>query len=47
MKSFYSMITGVQFDPAKVGKSGGAYNLASDLFSALYKDELLREHGII
>lgn len=43
MKSFYAMITGVQFDPAKVGKSAGAYNLAKDLYSAAYKDELLKE----
>jgi len=46
MKSFYAMIVGVQFDPAKVGKSGGAYNLACDLFSAAFKDDLLKQHGI-
>ncbi|MEH3123028.1 MAG: hypothetical protein PGN16_13805 [Sphingomonas phyllosphaerae] len=47
MKSFYAMIAGVNFDPAKVGKSGGAYNLACDLVAAAYKDELLRQHGIV
>lgn len=46
MKSFYAMITGVAFDPAKVGKSGGAYNLACDLFAAAYKDDLLKQHGL-
>ncbi len=46
MKSFYAMIVGVGFDPAKVGKSGGAYNLACDLYSAAYKDVLLRKHGL-
>lgn len=46
MKSFYAMIAGVGFDPAKVGKSGGAYNLACDLVAAAYKDELLRKHGL-
>jgi hypothetical protein len=46
MKSFYAMITGVQFDPAKVGKSPGAYNLACDLFAAAYKDEILKKHGL-
>lgn len=47
MKSFYAMIAGVNFDPAKVGKSGGAYNLACDLVSAAFKDELLRMHGLV
>ena len=47
MKSFYAMIAGVGFDPAKVGKSGGAYHLACDLYSAAYKDELLRKHGLV
>lgn len=47
MKSFYAMIAGVQFDPAKVGKSGGAYNLACDLIAAAYKDDLLRKHGLV
>ncbi len=46
MKSFYAMITGLNFDPAKVGKSSGAYNLAFDLFAAAYKDELLKKHGL-
>lgn len=46
MKSFYAMIAGVNFDPAKVGKSGGAYNLACDLVSAAFKDEILRQHGL-
>lgn len=46
MKSFYAMITGVQFDPAKVGKSGGAYNLAHDLYAACYKDDILKKHGL-
>jgi hypothetical protein len=46
MKSFYSMITGQNFDPAKVGKAAGAYNLAVDLFASAFKDEILREHGL-
>lgn len=47
MKSFYSMMQGQNLDPAKVGKAGGAYNLARDLFAAAYKDELLKEHGLL
>lgn len=46
MKSFYAMIQGQNFDPAKVGKAGGAYNLARDLVSAAYKDDLLKLHGL-
>ncbi|QQE88563.1 hypothetical protein [Azotobacter chroococcum] len=46
MKSFYSMIQGQNFDPAKVGKAGGAYNLARDMFAAAYKDEILKLHGL-
>lgn len=46
MKSFYSMIQGQNFDPAKVGKAGGAYNLARDMFAAAYKDEILKQHGL-
>lgn len=46
MKSFSAMIAGVNFDPAKVGKSSPAYNLASSLITAAYKDEVLRAHGI-
>lgn len=43
MKSFYAMITGQQFDPAKVGKSGGAYNLACDLYAAAHQGDVLKE----
>lgn len=46
MKSFYAMITGMNFDPAKVGKSSGAYNLAFGLVAAAYKDEVLKAHGL-
>ncbi|WP_139559686.1 AIPR family protein [Methylotetracoccus oryzae] len=46
MKSFYSMIQGQNFDPARVGKAGGAYNLARDMFAAAYKDEILKQHGL-
>lgn len=46
MKSFYAMINGVGYDPAKLGKSGGAYNLACDLFAAAFKDDLLKQHGL-
>ena len=46
MKSFSAMIAGVSFDPAKVGKSIHAYNLAGDLIAAAYKDEVLRAHGL-
>ena len=47
MKSFYSMIQGQNFDPGKVGKAGGAYNLARDMFAAAYKDEILKAHGLV
>ena len=46
MKSYYSMISGQNYDPAKVGKTNGAYNLAYSVFRAAFKDELLRQHGI-
>lgn len=46
MKSYYSLISGMNYDPAKVGKSGGAYHLASDLFAAAYKDDVLKAHGL-
>jgi hypothetical protein len=42
MKSFYAMITGQQFDPAKVGKSAGAYNLACDLYAAAHQGDVLK-----
>jgi hypothetical protein len=43
MKSFYSMIQGQNYDPGKVGKAGGAYNLARDMFAAVaFKDEMQR-----
>ncbi|MEX0299797.1 MAG: hypothetical protein AB3N28_12070 [Kordiimonas sp.] len=46
MKSYYSMMDGLGFDPAKVGKSGGTYNLAYDLFQAGYRNDILKEHGL-
>jgi len=46
MKSFIAIINGVSFDPAKVGKSPGAYNLGYDLFAAALKDEVLKQHGL-
>lgn len=46
MRSFYSMMQGQNLDPAKVGKAGGAYNLARGMFEAAYKDELLKAHGL-
>lgn len=46
MRSFYSMISGQQYDPAKVGKEKGCYNLAYDLFLSAYKNELLEKHGL-
>ena len=45
MKSYISLIQGMNYDPAKVGKNKGAYNLAVDLFSAAYKSEFLKEAG--
>lgn len=47
LKSFYSMIQGQNHDPAKVGKAGGAYNLAHGLFAAAYKDDILKQHGLV
>jgi hypothetical protein len=46
MKSYYSMISGMGYDPAKVGKSNGAYNLAYEMFKGAYRDELLAKAGI-
>jgi hypothetical protein len=46
MKSYYSMISGQDFDPAKVGKSGGAYHIACSQFSNIHKDEILKAHGL-
>ncbi len=45
MKSYYSMISGMSYDPAKVGKSNGAYNLAYEMFKGSYRDELLAKVG--
>ena len=47
MKSYYSMISGMGYDPAKVGKSNGAYNLAYEMFKGAYRDELLAKVGVI
>ena len=46
MKSFIAMMSGQSYDPAKVGKAQGAYNLAADLVSASLKDEILKQHGL-
>lgn len=48
MKSFYSMIQGLSFDPAKVGKQNGAYNLAKQMFeAATFKDEFLKQRSLV
>lgn len=46
MKSYYSLISGMGYDPAKVGKSNGAYNLAYEMFRGAYRDELLVKAGV-
>ena len=43
MKTFNSMISGQNFDPAKVGKANGAYNVAFNEFTSAYKDELFQK----
>jgi hypothetical protein len=43
MKSYYALINGMDYDPAKVGKSNGAYNLAYEMFKGAYRDELLEK----
>jgi len=46
MKTFNSMISGQNFDPAKVGKANGAYNVAVNELASAYKDVLLKSLGI-
>lgn len=43
MKSYYALIQGMDYDPAKVGKSNGAYNLAFEMFKGAYRDQLLEK----
>jgi len=45
MKTFNSMISGQNFDPAKVGKANGAYNVAVNELASAYKDVLLKSLG--
>jgi hypothetical protein len=46
MKSYYSLVSGNGYDPAKVGKSNGAYNLAYEMFKGAYRDELFARAGV-
>lgn len=46
MKSYYAMMQGQGFDPAKVGKTSGSYTIACDGFSKIHKDEILKLHGL-
>lgn len=46
MKSYYSLISSMGYDFAKVGKSNGAYNLAFEMFKGAYRDELLAKAGV-
>lgn len=43
MKTFYSMMHGQNFDPAKVGKASGAYHLAYDMFLAALNADLIQK----
>ncbi|WP_435653029.1 hypothetical protein ACSC9T_06480 [Pseudomonas putida] len=43
MKTFYSMMHGQNFDPAKVGKASGAYHLAYDMFSAALNAQFIQK----
>lgn len=43
MKTFYSMMHGQNFDPAKVGKASGAYHLAYDMFLAALNAERIQK----
>lgn len=47
MKSYHSLICGMSYDPAKVGKFNGAYNLACEMFKGTYRDELLTKAGAL
>jgi hypothetical protein len=46
MKAYYAMISGQDHDPAKVGKTNGAYTIACGEFSKIHKDEILKAHGL-
>jgi hypothetical protein len=47
IRSFNAMISGQGYDPAKVGKAQGSYNLAAELVAAAFKDEILKQHGLV
>ena len=47
MRTFNAMISGQNYDPAKVGKTTGNYHLAANLVAAALKDEILKEKGIL
>lgn len=47
LRGFAALISGQDYDPAKVGKTGGSYFVACNQFNSVLKDQLLRAHGLV